>query len=86
MKRLLSVVLLVAFSFSAIAQIATSKLINRSGDTVNQYAVVVVDSSNASSFTTTTTAGDGQVLGIDRRRKGEDEQRQGPANRLHPPH
>ena len=64
MKRVVFVVLLVLFSLSSVAQIATSLLTNRSGGDVEQYEVVVIDEANANSFTTTTEEGDGGVLGV----------------------
>ena len=48
----------------ASAQIATSKLTNRSGSAANVGAVVVVDTVNASSFVKTTTEADGGVVGV----------------------
>lgn len=44
--------------------IGTNKLTNKSGGTVDQYRVVVLDTSNDSSFTTTTTERDNGVVGV----------------------
>ena len=56
-------ILLLICSFAS-AQIATSKLTNRSGSAANVGAVVVVDTVNASSFVKTTTEADVGVVGV----------------------
>ncbi len=65
MKRyLVCITFALLAAFNAFGQFGTSKLTNKSGGTLSQYAVVVVDTANNSAFTTTTSERAYGVVGV----------------------
>lgn len=63
-RALFFAVALLICSIPTTAQMSTSLLTNKSGGTVSQYSVVVVDTANNSAFTTTATERVATVVGV----------------------
>src|SRR3990172_25068 len=63
-RALFFAIALLICSIPTAAQMSTSLLTNKSGGTVSQYSVVVVDTANNSAFTTTATERVATVVGV----------------------